>query len=88
MTLYEECLVGCQINWIYFATRHRKEEVDGAGALLKKELCKEQIKPGGQRSQNAKDTVWFLHAESSRVHEAQSSARRKTNKYFCKIKKD
>jgi hypothetical protein len=47
MTVCQQCPVGCQIVWSYFATRHGKGEVDGAGTLLKRELCKEQIKPSG-----------------------------------------
>lgn len=36
---------GCQIVWNYFAIGHGKGEVDGARTLLKREVCKEQIKP-------------------------------------------
>jgi hypothetical protein len=41
-------------------TRHGKGEVDGVGALLKKKLCKEQIKPQGFKIQNAKEIVNLL----------------------------
>ncbi len=31
------------MNWNYFANGHGKGEVDGVGALLKREIWKEQI---------------------------------------------
>jgi hypothetical protein len=33
------------MSWKYFASGHGKEEIDNASALLKHEICKEQIKP-------------------------------------------
>jgi len=33
------------MQWNYFAIGHGKGEVDGVGALLKRKLHKEQIKP-------------------------------------------
>jgi hypothetical protein len=41
----EQLLTNCQMLWNYFATRHGKGGVDGASALLKRKLHKEQIKP-------------------------------------------
>jgi len=39
---------GCQMFWNYFASGHGKGEVDGADALLKRELFKEQLKSNGR----------------------------------------
>jgi hypothetical protein len=68
--------------WNYFATGHNKSEVDGAEALMKKELCKEKIKLGEQRIHNTKDAARFLVAESSRRHAAYANVRRNTNNYY------
>jgi hypothetical protein len=43
-------LGGCQIMWNYFAIRHGKSKVDEVGALLKREVKKEQIKPNNQKN--------------------------------------
>jgi hypothetical protein len=67
---------------------HGKGEVDGAGALMKRELRKEQIKPGGQRIHNVEDVVQFLVAESTRRHAAHANVRRNTNNYYWEIKKN
>jgi hypothetical protein len=40
---------GCQMTWNYYATGHGKGEVDGAGALFKREVHKEQIKPNATK---------------------------------------
>jgi hypothetical protein len=48
-TVCEELPTGCQMTWNYFAPGHGKGEVDGARALLKRELSKEQIKPDARR---------------------------------------
>jgi hypothetical protein len=37
------------VLWNYFASGHGKGEVDGTGALLKRELHKEQLKPHGMK---------------------------------------
>ncbi len=41
--------------WNFFATGHGKGEVDGYGALLKREG--KEIKPLGQKLQNAREVV-------------------------------
>jgi hypothetical protein len=74
--------LGCQILWNYFATRHGKGEVDGASALLKKELCKEQIKPQGFKIQNAKKIVNLLQFEVNKFHAAHPNAQKIVNKTF------
>ena len=72
--------------WNYFASGHGKGEVDGAGALLKREVRKEQLKPHGRSIQNAEQMVSFLREESSRHHSGPPSARKQTNKFFWEIK--
>jgi hypothetical protein len=44
----EELPFGCQMIWNYFSTGHGKGEVDGASALLKREIRKKQIKPNAR----------------------------------------
>jgi hypothetical protein len=54
--------------WNFFATGHGKGEIDGVGTLFKCEVRKEQLKPRGQRIQNAIEVVAFLEAESNKYH--------------------
>lgn len=77
---------GCQMLWNYFASGHGKGEVDGAGALCKREVRKEQLKPNGRCIQNAEQMVRFLKEESSKHHHGPPSSRKCTNKYFWEIK--
>jgi hypothetical protein len=55
----EQRLEGVQMCWNFFAFGHGKGEVDGACALLNREICKEQIKPHAMRLQNALNVVTF-----------------------------
>jgi hypothetical protein len=57
-----------------FATRHGKGEIDGASALLKRELCKDQIKPQGFKIQNAKEVVNLLQFEANKFHATHPNA--------------
>jgi hypothetical protein len=57
LTTPESCPYGCQMIWNFFMIRHRKGEMDGFGTLLKREIKKEQIKPLGQKLQNAREVV-------------------------------
>ncbi len=68
------------------ATRHGKGEVDGVGALLKKELHKEQIKPQIFKIQNSKEAVSFLQSKSNKFHATHMNARRIVNKTFWEVK--
>jgi hypothetical protein len=38
MTICEQLPSGCKMVWNYFATNHGKGEIDGVGALLKREI--------------------------------------------------
>jgi hypothetical protein len=81
-------LAGCQFIWNYFASGHGKGEVDGAGALLKRELRKEQMKPDGMQIHNSLEAVTYLRAQAAKLHAAHPNARRTTHKYFWEVKKD
>jgi hypothetical protein len=77
------------MNWNYFATGHGKGEVNGAAALLKREIQKEQIKPNAQKLQCALNVVNFLKVESLKQHiTAHPNMKRTIHKYFWKVKKD
>ena len=78
---------GCQMSWNYFASGHGKGKVDGAGALLKREIRNEQLKPGGLKLQNAAEIVQFLKDQFERVHAGPASSRQTTHKFFWKILK-
>lgn len=82
LTSSPELSDGCQMLWNYFATGHGKGEVDGAGALFKRELRKEQIKPNGQKLQCAAKVVNYLRNEADKVYVENVGSRRHTNKHF------
>jgi hypothetical protein len=42
--------------------------VDGVGALLKREVQKEQIKPQGKMLQNAVEVIAHLQVEANKFH--------------------
>ena len=46
--------------WNFFASSHGKGEHDGAGAVIKRALTYEQLKPNGWQLKCAKDVVDFL----------------------------
>jgi hypothetical protein len=77
---------GCQMSWNYFGSGHGKGEVDGASALLKRQIRIEQIKPQGRKLQNATKIVEFLKEQSARVHVGPRGARCTTSKFFWEIK--
>ena len=77
---------GCQMLWYYFASGHGKGEVDGAGALCKREVRKEQLKLDGRKIQNVEEMVRFLREENNKHHAGPPSSRKYTSKYFWEIK--
>ncbi len=85
LTVSEQLPFGCQIIWSYFTTEHGKGKVDGASALLKRELHKEQLKPQGLKIQNAKEVVTFLQLESNKFHAAHPNVNRIVNKIFWEV---
>jgi hypothetical protein len=66
---------GCQLIWNFFATSHGKGEVDGARALLKCEVRKEQIKSNGRKFQNVAKVVAFLRSKTNEYHDAYPNVR-------------
>jgi hypothetical protein len=73
------------MTWNFFATGHGKGEVDGAGALFKREVHKEQIKPDGVRLQNTAEVIAFLKAETNKFHAGNPGARQLIRKHFWDI---
>ena len=71
--------------WNYFGSGHGKGEVDGAGALLKREIRKEQMKVDGRKLQNATEIVAFLKEESRKAHARPRGTRCSTSKFFWEI---
>ncbi len=72
--------------WIFFATRHKKGEVDGAKALLKQEVRKEHIKLGRKKFQNAAEMVAHLRAKANKYHVVHLKARQDINKFLYEVK--
>lgn len=54
-------LIGVELMWNFFASGHGKGEHDGAGAVIKRALTHEQLKPNGWQLKCAKDVVDFLN---------------------------
>jgi hypothetical protein len=77
---------GCSLIWNFFATGHGKGEVDGAGALLKKEIFKKHIKLKGNKIQNVAEVVAFLKFEVNKYHVAHPNAQQHINKFFYEVK--
>jgi hypothetical protein len=78
---------GCQMSWNYFSSGHGKEEVDGAGAFLKRKIRNEQLKPRGLKLQNVAEIVQFFEDQFQRVPAGLPGARRITHNFFWEIPK-
>jgi hypothetical protein len=77
---------GYQLIWNFFATRHKKGEVDGAKALLKWEVRKEHLKHGRVFFLNAAKVVAHLRGKANKYHVIHPKARQHINKFFNKMK--
>ncbi len=64
MMISEQLPLRCQIVWNYF----------GVGVLLKRELCEEQLKPQGLKTQDAKEAINFLQLEINKFHATHPNA--------------
>ena len=80
-------LDGCQMSWNYFGSGHGKGEVDGASALLKREIRMEQLKPDGRKLQSAAEIVQFLNEQAAKDHAGPRGSRAETSKFFWLIPK-
>ncbi len=69
------------------STSHGKGEIDGARALLKREIWNEQIKPNAKRLQCAFDVVTYLKEEATKHHATHPNAWRIVHKYFWEVKR-
>ena len=67
--------------WSFFASGHGKGEHDGAGAIIKRALTHEQLKPDGWPMKCAKDVVSFL---KHKFHD--ESAQSGVNRIFWEVK--
>jgi len=50
---------GCKTTWNFFGSGHGKGSHDGAGAIIKRLIRKEQLDANGGKLQNAKEVVQF-----------------------------
>ena len=56
-------MTNIQMNWNFFGSDHGKGEHDGAGAIVKRMLTAEQLKPNGVKMQNSHDVVQWLQSQ-------------------------
>jgi hypothetical protein len=85
LTRSSDLIDGCQMCWNYFGSGHGKGEVDGVGALLKREISTEQLKCDGRKLQNAADIVHFLKDRFMLAHVGPCGVRSETLKFFWLI---
>ena len=74
-------LTGIEMTWNYFAAGHGKSEHDGAGAVIKRTLTHEQLKPNAWPMKCATDVVAFLKHSFCNIDNKSS-----VNKIFWEIK--
>ena len=73
-------LTGIEMLWSFFASGHGKGEHDGAGAIVKRALTHEQLKPDAWHMKCAKDVVDFL---KHKFHDGHTNA--EVNRIFWEI---
>ncbi len=59
MSKYSNMINGCKTTWNFFGSGHGKGSHDGASAIIKRLIRKEQLDANGGRLQNAKEVVQF-----------------------------
>jgi hypothetical protein len=80
---------GCKMLWNFFGSGHGKGPHDGAGAVVKSFICREQLNPDGRRLQCAKDVVDLLTEKlSSRPESSYSGKRKSLKRIFWHISED
>jgi ABC-type anion transport system duplicated permease subunit len=88
MTICEEMAIWVSNGLNYFSIGHGKGEVDGVGALLKKEIQKKQVKLNARRLQDASNiVVIFLLKEFVRQHVVHPNVRRTMLNTFGRSRK-
>lgn len=82
-------LTGAHMTWNFSGSGHGKGEHDGAGAVIKRHLTHEQLKPNGVKLQCAHEVVAFLRETMSTGAEASyPSKTRLVSRVFWEIKLD
>ncbi len=80
---YPNMTGGCSMLWSFFGSGHGKGPHDGAGAVVKSFIRREQLKSHGTKLQNASDVVVYLKAFlSGRVETSYSGQRKPLERHF------
>ena len=80
---------GCRMVWSYFGSGHSKRTHDGAGAMLKCAIRREEMNfKSHTKLQSAADVVDFCNCKEQEEHHAYGKARRSLIRYFHLIKAD
>ena len=80
-------LTGIRMMHHFSSSGHGKGEHDGAGAVIKRHLTHEQLKPNGVKLQNGAEVVWFLRETMSTGADATyPSKARVVSRVFWEIK--
>lgn len=87
LTVSEDLSEGCAIDWHFWGTGHGKGPHDGAGACLKQNIRKEQLRPGSRWLHGAADVVDYLKTSMNRPNGAYPAARRVVDRHFTLIGK-
>lgn len=72
--------------WSFFGSGHGKGVHDGAGAVLKQEIRKQQLNMDSPRMQNAADVVAFCKKKQTEEHAAYPNVRREVIRFFHLVK--
>jgi hypothetical protein len=79
---YPNMTGGCKMLWNFFGSGHGKGPHDGAGAVVKSFIRREQLNPDGRRLQCAQDVVDLLAEKLSYRPESSYSGKRKPLRRF------
>jgi len=74
---YPNMTWGCKMLWNFFKNERGKGPHDGARAVIKRFLCREQLDAHGAKLQNAKEMVGFLRKHLSKRLETSFTCVRK-----------
>ena len=82
ISCYPNMTNGCSMLWNFFGSGHGKGPHDGAGAVVKCFIRREQLKPYGVKLQSARDVVGYLTAHLSERPETSYMGHRKPMRRF------